>query len=127
MFRPELSSRRAMLAAMAGIIRDPTPVNLADVRLGFCSTPGRDILMTLEEQAGLRCGTCKEHAMLRCRRAIDEGAAHVELCMTVSDDSEEHVFCRIDGQIEDPAVEDGGMPVRQVRDFIAYTVYRGEP
>lgn len=77
--------------------------------------------MSLEEMAGLNCGTCKEHAMLGARAAIESGAQHVELCMTVSGDPEEHMFCRIDGQFRDFAVE-AGMPVRRIREFIAVTV-----
>ncbi len=112
-----------MLAAMAGLVLDASPMTGAASEMAYCSTPGRDVLMSLEEAAGLRCGTCKEHAMLGARRAIDSGARHVELCMTVSDDPEEHVFCRIDGVLRDFAVE-AGMPVRQVGDFIAVTVWR---
>jgi hypothetical protein len=94
--------------------------------MAYCATPGRDYLRTLEELQGVRCGTCKEHAMLGARRAIDAGAQHVELCLTVSDDMEEHAFCRIDGQFRDFAVE-AGQPVRQVRDFIAITVWPIRP
>ena len=122
-FRPEVQSRRAMLAAMAGLVLDAAPGTGDGAALAYCSTPGRDVLASLEEASGLRCGTCKEHAMLGARRAIDAGARHVELCMTVSDDPEEHVFCRVDGALRDFAVE-AGMPVRQVGDFIAVTVWR---
>lgn len=117
-----------MLAAMAGLVLNapPVPRTVGGPGMSFCPTPGRDVLTPLEEQYGLQCGECKVHSMVGARRAIDEGARHVELCMTVSDDPQEHVFCRVDGQFRDFAVE-AGMPVREIGDFVAVTVWRAPP
>ena len=94
---------------------------------GFCPDPaGRDILATPEEVAAAACGDCKKLSILAARRAIAEGAHLVELCMTVSDAQEEHVFLRVDGQYVDPAVL-AGMPVRQIGKFIAETVWEAQP
>jgi hypothetical protein len=139
MFQPELgaqritlASRQAMLGVMADLVRASPPLSQwaaggGEARMGYCpDPPGRDILMTVEEISGLRCGECKKHAMLGARQAMDAGARHVELCMTVTDDPEEHVFCRVDGRFRDYAVE-AGMPVREIGDFIAVTVWRTPP
>ncbi len=117
-----------MLAAMKGIVLSspPLPRHGGEVQ-GYCPDPqGRDVLTTLEAALRLRCAECKKHSMIAARRAIDAGARHVELCMTVTDDPEEHVFLRIDGRFKDPAVE-AGMPVRRIGDFIAETVWRAPP
>ena len=131
MFRPEFPSRRALLAATRGLVLSGGPLPLGG-RLGFCSDPpGRDVLLTPAEVLHLVCGDCKKHCVLAARRVIDERATRglpgkVELCCTVSDDPEEHMFLRVDGEIRDPAQE-AGMPVREVGAFIAETVWEVPP
>jgi hypothetical protein len=121
-FRPDVMTHRAYLAAMAGLVLTTPFQDNGEVKL-FCADPsGRDYLATPEEAAAAACGDCKKLSILAARRAIKAGAKKVELCMTVSNDSEEHVFIRVDGQLRDPMVEAGG-PVRQIGDFIAVTVW----
>lgn len=128
MFRPDITSYRDYLAAMAGLVLTSPPLPPGDGETKpFCSDPsGRDYLASPEEVAAAACGDCKKLSILAARRAIDAGAAKVELCITVSDDPEEHVFIRVDGQIRDPAQE-AGMPVRQVGEFIAVMVWPVSP
>lgn len=114
-----------MLAAMAGAVLTSPPVSRASgpASQGFCPNPGgRDLLVSPHIAALAECGDCKWKSMVACREAIDRGAQVVELCMTVTDDPEEHVFTRVDGRVRDHAWEDG-MPVRVVREFIALRVW----
>lgn len=111
----------------------PLPRSVAGVEQGFCSDPsGRDVLVSPDEAAAAACGDCKKLSMIAARRLVDLGIAQpgsvqlVELCMTVSDNPEEHVFLRVDGEYKDPAVE-AGMPVRQIGEFIAVTVWQAPP
>ena len=128
MFRPDLRSRRDMLAAMAGLVLTspslPRQASGVGDGKGFCLDPaGRDILATPEKVLAAECADCKKLCILAARRAIDAGVRLVELCMTVTDNPEEHVFIRVDGQYRDPAQE-AGMSVRQIGAFIAVVVWR---
>jgi hypothetical protein len=133
MFRPDLRSRRDMLAAMKGLVFSGPPLPKtsggAEDQTGlagkpFClDPPGRDLLATPSAILAAACGDCKKLSILAARRYIEAGARRVELCMTVEPQLEqEHVFLRVDGRIVDPAV-DAGMPVRQVGEYIAEQVW----
>lgn len=100
----------------AGSPNDGTP--------GFCSDPpGRDVLRSPAAVLELACGDCKKLSVLAARRIIDARAARkVELCCTVTDDPEEHVFLRVDGKLRDPAAE-AGMPPRRIGAYIAEPVW----
>jgi len=92
----------------------------------YCSDPsGRDIVLTPEAIVRAACGDCKKLSMLEARWAIDEGAQTVELCMTDSDSSEEHVFVRVDGQLRDPALQ-AGMPPRAPDNYICVRIWPPE-
>ena len=125
MFRPDLRSRRALLAALKGEVLADGVLPPGDGPRAFCSDPkGRDTILTPLEILELSCADCKKLCVLAARRVIDARTARiVELCCTVSDDPEEHVFLRIDGTIRDPAQE-AGMPPRRVGDYIAETVWK---
>ena len=132
MFRPDMPSRRAYLAAMKGLIL-ASPDVIPHAAQGFCpNAAGRDTLTTLEHIAAAPCGDCKWLSMMEARRLIDSGeATKVELCMTVSDLQEEHAFLRVtdaDGNVffRDPALERGAT-VRQIGDYIAETVWQVPP
>ena len=125
MFRPDIKSRRDMLASMAGLVlTSPTlPRRASGPDVGFCPNPGgRDLLISPLEAQAMECRDCKWHSMVGAREAIDSGAQAVDLCMTVTNDPEEHVFLCINGRIRDLAWE-AGMPVREVGDFIAVRVW----
>jgi hypothetical protein len=120
-----------MLAAMTGLVlASPSlPRRAAGAgpaqspEQGFCPNPGgRDLLISPVVALNAACADCKWHSMVACREAIDDGAESVRLCMTVTDDPEEHVFAEINGRIVDRAWE-AGMPVRVVREFIAVRVW----
>ncbi len=131
MFRSEVPfpSRRAFLREMGRVVRESPPLaprSAGGATQAFCLDPkGRDILASPEEVEAQRCADCKKLSMLAARRAIDEGAKRVDLCMTVSESPEEHVFVRIDGVRRDPAVE-SGMPPRQIKEFVAVTIWPPE-
>lgn len=111
-----------MLAALRGqVLSGPSP---PPRRRAFCpDPPGRDVVLTPAEMIELACGDCKKLCVLEARRLIDEGGCRsVELCMTVTDDPEEHVFLRVDGRFRDPAAE-AGMPVRTIGAFLAEPVW----
>jgi hypothetical protein len=102
------------------------------VEVPFCSSPnGPDAittpLATPLEVLTAACGRCVELSVLAARRTLDASRAagrpvKIEMCITVSDDPEEHMFLRVDGRIRDPAQE-AGMPVREVGAFLAEPVW----
>ena len=128
MFRPDMNSRRAFLAAEKGLILS-APTLPVGVLQGYCPNPaGRDVLATLEQIAQMPCGDCKWLTMLEARRLIDSNeVTKVEICMTVSD-AQEHNFLRVTDRAgnvfyRDPALERGA-PVRKIGDFIVELVWQ---
>jgi hypothetical protein len=90
----------------------------------YCpDAPGHDDLATPQEVLEVGCGECKKIGTLAARRAIDAGAQRVEVCMTASDDPEEHVFLRVDGVLVFPAEDAGMSPRRLPGPFVALLVW----
>jgi hypothetical protein len=118
-----------MLAATKGIILAGGSPPAGTGPTVFClDARGVDLLLLPEDIARLNCADCKKLCIYLARLIIDAGAARkVELCCTVTDDPEEHMFLRIDGWLfRDPAWE-AGMPARQVGAFVAEPVWEVQP
>jgi hypothetical protein len=138
-------SRRAFLAAVKGLVLSsaPLPGWAGEVvpALAFCrDRPGPDQMLTPPEAlaaAWLRgCADCKKLVVIVARQLVDEASRAsdasdattaprpqrrpqtVDLCITCSDDSEEHLFLRVDGRIVDQA-QAAGMSPRVVGAFLA--------
>jgi hypothetical protein len=125
MFRPEvpMTSRKAVLEEIGRLVIESPPLRTSGGPSRYCADPGgRDILATPEEIAAARCGDCKKLTTLAARRAIDAGAKRVDVCMTVTDEPDEHVFMIVDGEFRDPARE-AGMPCRIIDLFIPVIIW----
>ena len=134
MFRPEvpMTSRKAVLEEIGRLVIESPPLRTSGGPSHYCADPGgRDILATPEEIAAARCGDCKKLTTLAARRAIDRGAKRVDVCMTVTDEPDEHVFMIVwwsdqgsdqDGEFRDPARE-AGMPCRIIDLFLPVTIW----
>ena len=118
-----MTSRKTVLKEIGRLVIESPPLRTSGGPSRYCADPGgRDILATPEEVAAARCADCKKHTILAARRAIDAGAKRVDVCMTVTDEPDEHVFLIVDGEFRDPARE-AGMPCRIIDLFIPVTVW----